>query len=109
MTDVIGIDSVFGGIDTPRALIISQNFCTNSFFTKNLDGWTNGGGSITREENINAYYQWMCKCQFTSGSDYVEYQYDYGSSIADKTFLFAINSLGGFSFDMGFMAVQHLD
>jgi len=88
---------VLGGVDTPRFLVLNEtNFCNNRFFSTNVISWVNhisGVSSMVRTEHTKAYGQYMLNLQIESGNGYIEYVYDYGSSIADKIFLFSISVL----------------
>lgn len=83
---------VVSGVDSPRILLVSDNFCSNPFLTLNSDGYTVSGAVITRAEDFSAYYEYMLSVNTNNiNTDYVEYSYDYGSSVANKTFLIALN------------------
>lgn len=94
---------VVSGVDKPRFLLVTDNFCNNPLFSSNLDGWSgSGGATLTRIEDFSAYRQWMCQADFAADTDYVEFTYDYGSVVQGKTFLFALNIVSSNEFTLKF-------
>ncbi len=95
---------VLGGVDIPRILVLKNNNCPNSFFTKNLDGWTmvaslSGDELFERVDSENAYGQYMAKLSYTNNTVHITFTHDYGESIEDKIFLlvFDAKSLSNFT------------
>ena len=93
---------VVSGVDKPRILVLGENLCINPFFTNNLDGYDVSGATIDRSEDFESYRQYMCNCDFGSGSDYVEYTFDYGEVVQGKTFLLALIVLSQGEFTLKF-------
>lgn len=98
---------VLGGVDSPRILVLKNNLCPNSFFTKNLDGWTmvtaiNGDELFERVDSDNAYGQHMAKLSYTNNTVYITFTYDFGDSIEDKVFLLVFDAKNSSDFTIEF-------
>lgn len=94
-------DLVLGGLDIPKVFIVSDNLCSNPYFDLNSTGWT--GASLSRVLNSDAYNDYMGRIYYTSTLTYVEYQYDFGASIANKIFLLAFRVKTGVTFKVTFV------
>ncbi len=94
---------VVSGVDKPRFLLVTDNFCNNPLFTRNLDGWVGSdGATFSRVEDFSAYREWMCEVDLVSDADYIEFTYNYGSAVQGKTFLFALNIVTSSEFTLKF-------
>ncbi len=92
---------VIGGIGVPRFLLVDVNFCTNAYFNTDITGWTeSSGGIFTRDATQqNALGEYMGKIEYTNDYEYVEYEYDMGTSITSKKFvlIFRAKSIADFN------------
>ena len=101
---------VLGGVDQPQIILLYNNFCSNPFFTKNLDGWvlvvdTPDSETFDRVEHSLAYGQYMGNIVYTSNRGWVELENDdYASeTIQDKTFFFCVDVISDEDFTIEFI------
>lgn len=97
---------VLGGVDKPRILLLSDNFCANQYLNNDIPDtgdWQESFASIlTRAANANAYGEYMARINYTSDLEYAYYTYNYDSAIANKRFLLVFDAISSVAFKATF-------
>lgn len=80
---------ILGGVDQPRILEITNNFCTNPYANTGTTGYVKGtNGTMTTESSSEAIGEYVIKLVFAGGGDaYIDWTHNFGSSITNKKFL----------------------
>jgi hypothetical protein len=94
---------VLGGVGAPRILEIDSNWITDVYFQEGLGNWSQSTPNIlTRIKMSSAYVEFMGNISYVSDQEYIYRTYNYGSSIADKTFIFTLRIQSDYQYKISF-------